>query len=88
MERRLAHLRVVEVQFAVLGDDVLAAIGDQELIEEGVAIAAVGGHLEAKAIDVSHALRAQIFLHALEEVVEGIPVSRDVRHFIAGLLDQ
>ena len=88
MERRLAHLRVVEVQLAVFGDDVLTAVGDQELIEEGVAIPAVGGQLEPKAIDVAHALLAQISLHALEEIVEDIPILRDVRHFVAGLLDQ
>ncbi len=42
IERRLAHLRVVEMQFAVIGDDVLPTIGDQERVEQRVAIIASG----------------------------------------------
>ena len=43
LDRRFAHLRVVEVQSAVLGDDVLTAIGDQEIVGPCVAVAADGG---------------------------------------------
>ena len=43
LDRRFAHLRVVEVQLAVLGDDVLTAIGDQEIVGPCVGITADGG---------------------------------------------
>jgi hypothetical protein len=38
LDRRLTHLRVIEVQFAVLGDDVLAATGDYEIVEPRVGV--------------------------------------------------
>ncbi len=88
LDHRLLHFRVVEVQFAVLADDVLAAIGDHEIIEHVVGIDPVGGDVETEAIDVAHARLAQALLHLLEEIVIGIPGLRDVRHLVAGLLDQ
>src|SRR5215831_3951341 len=76
------------MQFAIGRDDVLATIGNQKLIEEGVAITAIRGHLETEGIDVAHALLAQLFLHALEEIIVSVPVLRDVLHLVTGLLDQ
>ena len=88
LERRLAHLRVVEMQLAVIGDDVLAAIGDQERVEQGVGVVAGRVELETEGIDMTHALGAQFFLHLLEKIVKGIPRSRQVLHRVTGLLDQ
>src|SRR6202040_3529109 len=88
LDRRLADLWIVEVQFAVPGDDILTSVSNQKIIERAVGIVAVGRDLKAKSIDVAHALLAQLFLYALEEIVEGIPGLRDVLDRIAGLLDQ
>src|SRR5437667_2955405 len=88
LDRRLAYLWIVEMQFAVFGDDVLAAIGDQEIVENVIRIVSVGGHVETEAIDIAHALGAQLLLHFLEEIVVGIPSLWNVLNLIAGLLDQ
>src|SRR6202048_2366142 len=88
LDRRLAHLWIVEVQFAVSGNDVLTSVSSQEIIERAVGIGTVGRDLKAKSIDVAHALLAQLFLYTLEEIVEGIPGLRDVLDRIAGLVDQ
>src|SRR5438105_3562546 len=48
----------------------------------------VGGDLEAEPINVSHPLRAQLFLDAFEEIIEGIPGLWNVFHVVARLLDQ
>ena len=37
---------------------------------------------------MAHALLAQLLLHVLEKIVEGIPIFRNVLHFVAGPLDQ
>jgi len=84
----LRTFRVIEVQFAVLGDDVLAAIGDYEIVEPRVRVVADRVQLKADSIDMTHALPAQFLLHVLEEIVTGIPGLRDVRHLVTSLLDQ
>jgi hypothetical protein len=68
LDRRLAHLRIVEVQFPVLGDDVLTSIGNQEIIECAVGINAVGRNLETKPIDVARPLFAQSLLYSLKKL--------------------
>ena len=88
LHRGLANLRVVQAQLAILADDVLTAIGNQKIIKQIVRVVALGGHLKAQAVDVAHALGGQLFLHALEEVVKGIPGFWNVLHLVAGLLDQ
>ena len=87
-DRGFLHLRVVEVQLAILGDDVLAATGDQEIIEQLIGVVAVCGHLKAQAVDVAQSLFAQLFLHVFEEIIIGVPGLRDVLDLVAGLLDQ
>src|SRR5207302_8654838 len=62
--------------------------GDQERIEGGDRVDAVGGQLIAVSIDVAHALLAQTILHRHEEIEEGIPGVRKVGYLEARLLDQ
>src|SRR3984893_11673784 len=88
LDPRLAYFGIVEVQFPIFGNDVLAAIGDQEIVEQVVRIVPVGGHLEAEAVDIAHALGAQFLLHILKEIVVGVPSLRDVLDLIAGLFNQ
>jgi hypothetical protein len=76
------------VQFAVLGDDVLTAIRDQKIVGPRVRVVPGGVHLKAETIDITNTLGPQFLLHVLEEIVIGIPGLRDVRHLVAGLLDQ
>ena len=89
LDRRLAHLRIVGVQLAVRRDDVLAAVGDHEMREQVVAVVRSDrGDLQAKRVDLPHALGAQRLLRRLEEIPERIPGLGRVGHFQAGLLDQ
>ena len=82
------HLRVLGVELAVRGHEVLAAIGDQEGVEGGDRVDPVGGQLIAIGVDVAHPLLAQAVLHRFEEVEEGIPGVRDIGDLEARLLDQ
>ena len=86
--RGLLYLRVVKVQLAVLADDVLAAIGDQQIIKQKIGVIAVGRHLQAEAENVTHPLFAQSLLHVLEKIIIGVPGLRDVFNLVAHLLDQ
>src|SRR4051812_18801250 len=70
---RFSHLRVIGMKPPLLSYDVLSAISDQEIIEEGVWIDAIGRHLETNAVDPPFAFGAQTFLHLLEKVVVGVP---------------
>src|SRR5437868_3714666 len=88
LDRRLAYLRVVEMQFAVFGDDVLSAIGDQEIIEYVIRIVAVSRCVQTETINIARALAAQFLLHVLKKVVVGIPSFWNVFDLIAGLLYQ
>jgi hypothetical protein len=45
--RRLFHLRIVEVQFAVRCDDILTSVSNQKIVERAVGIDTVGRDLEA-----------------------------------------
>ena len=76
------------MQFAIIGDDVLTAIRDQEIVGPGVGVVAGGVHLKTETIDITHTLAAQFLLHLLKEIVERIPGFRQVLHRVAGLLDQ
>src|SRR5215831_10869049 len=76
------------MQFAITGDNILAAIGDQERVEQGVGVVAGRVQLETEGIDMTHALGAQFLLYLLEEIVEGIPRPRQVLHSVTGLLYQ
>ena len=58
LEYRLSYLRIVEVQLAILRDEAAAAIGDCEVVEDIVGIDAVRRHVQAKPVDVAHALRS------------------------------
>src|SRR5204863_7628075 len=62
-----AHLRIIAMQLAVPGDVVVAAIGDEEIVECPVRIYAVGGDLKPQAIDFAVAFGAQTLLHLLED---------------------
>ena len=61
------------MQLTVLRDQVLAAIGDQVIVELIIRVDAVGRHIETEAVDVAQALFAKVLLHILEETVIGIP---------------
>ena len=87
LDRRLAHLGIVRVELTVRGDKVLAAIGDHEMVKGHDRVEAVAGQLVAIGVDVAHPLRAQLVLHRLEEVEEGIPRVRNIGDFVARLLD-
>ena len=76
------------MRLAVRRKEVLAAIGDQEGVIQSVRIDPVGRHLETLAIDLAHALGAQLFLHLFEEVEKGIPGLREIGHLVAGLFHQ
>ena len=88
--RRLAHLRIVGVQLAVLGDDIQAAVRNQEVVEQIVAVVRSDrGDLQADGVHLAHALGAQLLLHRLEEVPGVVPfLRRNIGHLEAGLLDQ
>ena len=88
--RRLAHLRIVGVQLAVLGDDIQTAVRNQEVVEQIVAVVRSDrGDLQADGVHLAHALGAQLLLHRLEEVPGVVPfLRRNIGHLEAGLLDQ
>src|SRR5262245_43279694 len=89
LDHRLLDLRIVEMRPAVVRDDPLAAMGDQEVVEQCVAVGrSVGSGLETQRIETAHAFLAQFLLHRLEEIPESVPGLRRVRHFVTGLLDQ
>jgi hypothetical protein len=87
-DRRLADLWIIEVQLAVLGDDVPAAVSVQEIVEHVVRVDPVGRHVQPEPVDVAYALRAQFLLHVFEKIVEGIPRLRHVLERKPGLFDQ
>ena len=87
LDHRLLHLGIVEMRLAVRRDDVVAAVGDQEVVEGVVSVGRpVGGRLQAVDVDVALGL-AQLLLHRLEEVPERIPGLGRVGQLEAGLLD-
>ena len=89
LNRRFADLRVVGVQLAIRGDDAFAAIGDQKMPEHVIAVVRTNrGDLQAKRINVAHALGAQWLLGLLEIGPYTIPILRDFRHLQAGLFHQ
>src|SRR5437879_4679521 len=88
LDGRLLDLRVVEMQLAVPGDDVLTAIGQEKRHEEVVGIDPVGRHLEAQAVYLALALLAQVVLHLLEEVEIRVPRLWDVLDLETGFLYQ
>ena len=51
--RRLLDVRIVDMQFAVLGDDVFPSIGDQEVIEQRVRIVPGRVQLETHPVDTT-----------------------------------
>src|SRR5262249_26794021 len=76
------------MRLAVRCKEVLTAIADYEGVIQVVRIDPVGRHLETLAIDLAHALGAQLFLHLLEEVEKGIPGLWEIGHLVAGLFHQ
>src|SRR5208282_3932692 len=88
LDHRLLHRPVVEVEPAVLCDDVLAAIGDQELVELIDSIDSGRAQREADRVEIAHTHGTQRLLQALEEIIAGIPGFRDIVYLVAGLLDQ
>src|SRR5207237_1210517 len=88
LDGRLLDLRIVEMQLAVPGDDILTAMSDEKRGEEIVGVDAVGRHLEAQAIHLALALLAQVVLRLLKEVEIRVPRLRDVLDLEASLLDQ
>ena len=88
LDRRLTNFRIIEVQLAVSCDDVLAAIGDQKVIEHVVRIVAIGGDLESEAIDLAFPLSSQLSVYILEEVIISVPGLWNILDLVTGLLDQ
>ena len=87
LDHGLLDLGIVEMTLAVRRDDVVAAVGDQEVVEGVVAVGRpVGGRLQAVNVDVALGL-AQLLLHRLEEVPERVPGLGRVGQLEAGLLD-
>src|SRR5438093_1359256 len=79
LDGRLPDLRVVEMQLAVTGDDVLTAVGQEKRHEEVIRVNPVGRHLEAQTIDLALALLTQVVLHLLEEIEVRVPRLRPGR---------
>src|SRR5579862_7750330 len=73
LDRGLADLRVVAVKFAVGREDILAAIGDIEMVEGKDAIVPDRVHLKAVGVDIARSLRPELCLYRLEEIEERIP---------------
>ena len=68
------------MKLAILGKDVLATVGYQEIAKQAIAVVGPdGGDLHAQRIHLAHALGAQLRLHRLEEIPEGVPGLRGIR---------
>src|SRR5215510_16377152 len=76
------------MRLAVRCKEVLTAIADQEGVIQSVRIVPVGRHLETLAIDLAHALGAQLVLYLPEEIEKGIPGLWEIGHLVAGLFYQ
>ena len=88
LDRRLAHLGVVGVQPTIRRDHI-APVGDHEGLEQAVTVVWPDRRdLQAKRVNLAHALAPEFLLRRLEEIPERIPRLGRVRQFQAGLLDQ
>ncbi len=77
------------MQLAVRRDDILAAIGDQEMPEQVVAVVRSDrGDLKSAGVDLPHALGTQRRLRLLEVGPDPVPVLGDLLHLEPSLLDQ
>src|SRR5260370_40448755 len=77
------------MQLAGRRDDTLAAIGDQEMHEQVVAVVwSDRGDLQPAGVDLPHPLGTQRCLSLLQIGPDPVPVLWDFRHLETGLLDQ
>jgi hypothetical protein len=89
LDRRLANLRIIGVELAVRREDIFAAIGDQEMSEQVIAVVRSDrGDLQTTGVNLPHPLGTQRRLGLLEIVPDPVPVLRNLFHLEPGLLDQ